>query len=255
MSTTPGATRDRPASRGAAIRVLIVEDDSAMAAGIELMLRSAGFLCTRAALGRDGLEIARLDVQDVIVLDLNLPDIDGYEVLRALRDARIRTPVLMLSGLGHIDNRIKGLGFGADDFMTKPFDRRELVARIQAIVRRERRPGAWTVIGRMSVDFEGRTIAIDGKAVHLTSREFAIVEILAQRKGQVVTKQSLMTHLYAGDNGDEPAMKIIDVFICKLRKKIIEASGGDDYIETVWGIGYALRDPVATVWEVGPVES
>ena len=255
MSTTPGATRDRPASAGAAIRVLIVEDDSAMAAGIELMLRSAGFFCTRAALGKDGLEIARLDAQDVIVLDLNLPDIDGYEVLRSLRDARIRTPVLMLSGLGHIDNRIKGLGFGADDFMSKPFDRRELVARIQAIVRRERRPGAGMVIGRMSVDFEGRTIAIDGKAVHLTSREFAIIEMLAQRRGQVVSKQSLMTHLYAADNGEEPAMKIIDVFICKLRKKLVEATGGADYIETVWGTGYALRDPVAEVWKVGPVES
>jgi two-component system cell cycle response regulator CtrA len=256
MNTPPAAARDRSATAEPATRVLIVEDDSAMAAGIELMLRSAGFVCTRAALGSDGLEIARLDEQDLIILDLGLPDIDGYEVLRRLRDARIRTPVLILSGFGHIDNRIKGLGFGADDFMSKPFDKRELVARIQAIVRRDRGTGgAKIVIGRMVVDIEGKALAINGKTVHLTSREFAIVEILAQRKGQVVSKQSFMTHLYAADNGEEPAMKIIDVFICKLRKKIIQASGGADYIGTIWGTGYILRDPAPASWEISRAES
>ena len=240
------ATRDRSTTVEAGTRVLLVEDDSMMAASIALMLRAAGFVCETAGLGADGLEIARLHEHDVIVLDLNLPDIDGYEVLRRLRDARIRTPVLILSGLSHIDNRIKGLGFGADDFMSKPFDKRELVARIQAIMRRDRgHAGARITIGRLSIDVGDKTLEVDGKTVHLTAREFAIIEIMAQRKGQPVSKQSLMTHLYAADSGEEPAPKIIDVFVCKLRKKIMEASGGADYIGTIWGTGYVLRNPVA----------
>ena len=130
MKAIARTPRDRPATAEPASRVLVVEDDSTMAAGIALMLRSAGFVCATAGLGAEGLEIARLDQHDVIVLDLNLPDIDGYEVLRRLRAARVRTPILILSGLGELDHKIKGLGFGADDFLTKPFDRRELIARI-----------------------------------------------------------------------------------------------------------------------------
>jgi two-component system cell cycle response regulator CtrA len=256
MKATAGTARDRSATVEPATRVLLVEDDSTMAAGIALMLRSAGFACETAALGADGLEIARLHEHDVIILDLNLPDIDGYEVLRRLRDARIRTPVLILSGLANIDNRIKGLGFGADDFMSKPFDKRELIARIHAIVRRDRgHGGARIVVGRLSIDVGDKMLEIDGKAVHLTAREFGIIEIMAQRKGQTVSKQSLMTHLYAADNGEEPAPKIIDVFICKLRKKIMDASGGADYIGTIWGTGYVLRDPAAAKRETSPVES
>jgi two-component system cell cycle response regulator CtrA len=256
MKATPGIQRGRTATIDSAARVLLVEDDSAMAASIALMLRSAGFACETAALGADGLEIARLDEHDLIVLDLNLPDIDGYEVLRRLRDARIRTPVLILSGLAHIDNRIKGLGFGADDFMSKPFDKRELVARIQAIMRRDRGHGGAKInIGRLSIDVGDKTLEIDGKTVHLTAREFGIIEIMAQRKGQPVSKQSLMTHLYAADSGEEPAPKIIDVFICKLRKKIMDASGGADYIGTIWGTGYVLRDPAAAKREASPIES
>jgi two-component system cell cycle response regulator CtrA len=255
MKAMAATARDRSATVEAGTRVLLVEDDSTMAASIALMLRSAGFACETAALGEDGLEIARLHEHDVIVLDLNLPDIDGYEVLRRLRLARIRTPVLILSGLSHIDNRIKGLGFGADDFMSKPFDKRELVARIQAIMRRDRgHASALIAIGRLSIDVVGKTIEVDGKTVHLTAREFAIVEIMAQRKGQPVSKQSLMTHLYAADSGEEPAPKIIDVFVCKLRKKIMEASGGADFIGTVWGTGYVLRDPAAAKRETSPVE-
>src|SRR5205807_1949847 len=122
---TPGTPRGNSATLEVATRVLLVDDDPAIAATVALMLRSAGFVCETVGLGADGLEIARQDEHQLIILDLHLPDMDGYEVLRRLRNARIRTPVLILSGLGHIDNRIKGLGFGADDFMSKPFDKRE----------------------------------------------------------------------------------------------------------------------------------
>jgi two-component system cell cycle response regulator CtrA len=227
-----------------AMRILLVEDDRATAAAIDLILRVEGFVCETADLGEDGLEISKVHEHDLIILDINLPDIDGYEVLRRLRDARNRTPVLILSGLAHIDNRLTGLGYGADDFMTKPFDKRELIARIHAIVRRDRgHADARVTVGRLSINMDSKTLYIGGKNVHLTAKEFGILEILAARKGQPVSKQSFMTHLYSIDAGDEPATKIIDVFVCKLRKKLMDASGGENYIGTVWGSGYVLRDP------------
>jgi two-component system cell cycle response regulator CtrA len=227
-----------------AMRILLVEDDRAAAAAIDLILRAEGFTCEIADLGEHGLEISRLHRHDLIILDLDLPDIDGYEVLRRLRDARNRTPVLILSGLSHLDNRIKGLGYGADDFMSKPFDKRELIARIRAIVRRDRgHPGASVTVGRLSLNLDTKTLEIAGKPIHITAKEFGILEILAARKGQPVSKQSFMTHLYGADTRDEPATKIVDVFVCKLRKKLMDASGGENYIGTVWGSGYVLRDP------------
>ena len=120
------------------MRVLLVEDDSATAASIEMMLRAEGFICDTTDLGEDGLEIGKLYDYDIIILDLMLPDIDGYEVLRRLRAARVRTPILILSGLGELDNKIKGLGFGADDFLTKPFRARALSARLDAVLGRRR---------------------------------------------------------------------------------------------------------------------
>ena len=120
------------------MRVLLVEDDTSVQKSIELMLQSEGYIVDSTDLGEDGLEIGKLYDYDIIVLDLMLPDIDGYEVLRRLRSSRVNTPILILSGLSELDNKIKGLGFGADDYLTKPFDRRELLARIQAIVRRSK---------------------------------------------------------------------------------------------------------------------
>src|SRR5512147_123867 len=120
------------------MRILLVEDDTATAKSIELILKSEGYVCDTTDLGEDGLEIGKLYDYDIIVLDLMLPDIDGYEVLRRLRQARVRTPILILSGLAEPDKKVKGLGFGADDYLTKPFDKAELMARIQAVVRRSK---------------------------------------------------------------------------------------------------------------------
>jgi len=225
------------------MRVLLVEDDSATAQSIEMMLRSESYVCDTTDMGEDGLEIGKLYDYDIIILDLVLPDIDGYEVLRKLRAAQVQTPILILSGLTGLDDKIKGLGVGADDYLTKPFDRRELVARIQAIVRRSK-GHADSIIraGKLKVNLDARSVEVNNQPLHLTGKEYAILELLSLRKGATLTKEMFLNHLYGGM--DEPEVKIIDVFVCKLRKKLSAATGGDNYIDTVWGRGYVLRDPV-----------
>jgi two-component system cell cycle response regulator CtrA len=224
------------------MRVLLVEDDSAMAQSIETMLKSEGYICDTTDMGEDGLEIGKLYDYDIIILDLMLPDIDGYEVLRRMRAAKIDTPILILSGLSGLDDKLKGLGFGADDYLTKPFDKRELVARIQAIVRRSKGHSESIIrTGKIAVNLDARTVEVEGQPLHLTGKEYGILELLSLRKGTTLTKEMFLNHLYGGM--DEPELKIIDVFVCKLRKKLANATGGANYIETVWGRGYMLRDP------------
>jgi two-component system, cell cycle response regulator CtrA len=224
------------------MRVLLVEDDTSTAKSIEMMLKSEGYICDMTDLGEDGLEIGKIYDYDLIILDLMLPDIDGYEVLRRLRAAKVRTPILILSGLTEPDKKVKGLGFGADDYLTKPFDKAELIARIQAIVRRSKGYSESIIrTGQLSVNLDTRTVEVDGQPLHLTGKEYGILELLSLRKGTTLTKEMFLNHLYGGM--DEPELKIIDVFVCKLRKKLSTATGGDNYIETVWGRGYVLRDP------------
>ncbi|TAE33167.1 MAG: DNA-binding response regulator [Alphaproteobacteria bacterium] len=224
------------------MRVLLVEDDASTAKAIELSLASEGIICDTTELGEEGLEIGRIYDYDIIILDLMLPDIDGYEVLRRFRAAKITTPILILSGLSGPDQKIKGLGYGADDYLTKPFNKGELIARIQAIVRRSKGHSESIIrTGKLVVNLDTRSVEVDSKAVHLTSKEYAILELLSLRKGSTLTKEMFLNHLYGGI--DEPELKIIDVFVCKLRKKLSDASGGDNYIETVWGRGYVLKEP------------
>ena len=224
------------------MRVLLVEDDTSTAKSIELMLKSEGYIIDTTDLGEDGLEIGKIYDYDIIILDLMLPDMDGYDVLKALRDSKVETPILILSGLTELDNKIKGLGYGADDYLTKPFDKRELIARIQAIVRRSQGHSQSIIeTGKVKVNLDSRTVEVDGAPLHLTGKEYGIIELLSLRKGTTLTKEMFLNHLYGGM--DEPEVKIIDVFICKLRKKLEDASGGLNYIETVWGRGYVLRDP------------
>ena len=224
------------------MRVLVIEDDQSAALATERMLKTNGMVVDRTDLGEDGLEIAKIYDYDIILLDLGLPDMDGIEVLRRLRQARIETPVLILSGVSQADSKVRSFGSGADDYLTKPYDRNELVARIHAIVRRSK-GHAESVIrtGRLAVDLAARMVSVDDKPVHLTTKEYGILELLSLRKGTTLTKEMFLNHLYGGL--DEPELKIIDVFICKLRKKLAGATCGDHYIETVWGRGYMLRDP------------
>src|SRR3982751_5947994 len=146
------------------MRVLVVEDDAGTARSLELMLKAEGFVIDLSEVGEDALEIGKLYDHDLILLDLMLPDIGGHEVLRRLRLAKVHTPVLILSGLGGVDDRIKALGYGADDFLTKPFDKRELIARIRAIVRRSKGHDRSAIdIGGLTVDLEQKTLAADGQ--------------------------------------------------------------------------------------------
>ncbi len=224
------------------MRVLLIEDDAAVARSIELMLKAAGFNIYITDLGEEGVDLGKVYEYDLIVLDLDLPDISGYDVLKQLRMARVNTPVLILSGEVDIEAKVKTLGYGADDYLTKPFNKDELVARITAIVRRSK-GHAESVIrtGDILVNLDAKTVEVDGERVHLTGKEYQMFELLSLRKGTTLTKEMFLNHLYGGM--DEPEVKIIDVFICKLRKKLKEATGKECPIETVWGRGYVLRDP------------
>ncbi len=224
------------------MRILVIEDDEATANSIELMLKSDGFNVYCTSYGEEGIDLGRLYDYDVILLDLTLPDMSGYEVLKTLRKSKISTPIVILSGHGELDEKVKGLEDGADDYVTKPFHREELVARIHAVVRRSK-GHAQSVIttGKLAINLDAKTVEAEGKRVHLTGKEYQMLELLSLRKGSTLTKEMFLNHLYGGI--DEPELKIIDVFICKLRKKLAEATSGDRYIETVWGRGYVLRDP------------
>jgi two-component system cell cycle response regulator CtrA len=224
------------------MRVLLIEDDSATAQSIELMLKSEGFNVYTTDLGEEGVDLGKIYDYDLILLDLNLPDMSGLDVLHRLRVAKINTPIMILSGTAEIDTKVKSFGGGADDYMTKPFHKDELVARIHAVVRRSK-GHAQSVIktGDILVNLDAKTVEVNGSRVHLTGKEYQMLELLSLRKGTTLTKEMFLNHLYGGM--DEPELKIIDVFICKLRKKLAAATVGAHYIETVWGRGYVLRDP------------
>jgi two-component system, cell cycle response regulator CtrA len=228
------------------MRALVVEDDPVSAKLIESALRSENIVFELTDQGEEAIELAKLYDFDIVVLDLRLPDIDGYDVVRRLRAAKVRTPVLILSGKSASDDKVKGLTTGADDYLTKPFHRGELVARIHAIVRRSKgHPASVITTGKLTVNLDTRSVEVEGRRLHVTGKEYAILELLSLRKGTTLTKEMFLDHLYGGI--DEPELKIIDVFICKLRKKITIATGGPHYIETVWGRGYVLKNPEAAV--------
>jgi two-component system cell cycle response regulator CtrA len=224
------------------MRVLLIEDDSSIAQSIELMLKSESFNVYTTDLGEEGVDLGRLYDCDIILLDLNLPDISGLEVLRSLRVSKVKTPILILSGIASIEHKVKGLGYGADDYMTKPFHKTELIARVHAIVRRSQGHAQSVVqIGDLTVNVDAKTVHIKQIRVNLTSKEYQMLELLSLRRGTTITKEMFLSQLYGGM--DEPEIKIIDVFMCKIRRKLATASNGKDYIETVWGRGYLLREP------------
>jgi two-component system, cell cycle response regulator CtrA len=224
------------------MRILLIEDDSATAQSVMLMLKAAGLDVDAASFGQQGIERGRSDDYDLILLDLMLPDMSGFQVLRALRGDHIRTPVLVLSSLDGVRDKAQALGFGADDYLTKPFHKDELIARIHAVARRCKKQAPATIkVGDLMVNIDHRTVELAGVPLHLTLKEYEILALLAARQGTILTKEMLLTHLYGGI--DEPCLKIVDVFLCKLRKKIAAVSPGQNYIETIWGRGYVLQDP------------
>jgi len=216
------------------------------------MLTHANLNVYTTDMGEEGIDLAKLYDYDLILLDLGLPDMNGHEVLRQLRLAKVETPTLILSGSDDTENKIKGFGFGADDYLTKPFHREELVARIHAIIRRSKGHSQSVIkTGRITVNLDAKTVDVANKPVHLTGKEYQMLELLSLRKGTTLTKEMFLNHLYGGM--DEPELKIIDVFICKLRKKLANATDGANYIETVWGRGYVLRDPQPETMDETPM--
>jgi two-component system cell cycle response regulator CtrA len=224
------------------MRALLIEDDSDTAQSLELILKVESFDVDTANSGKEGVHLAKLYNYDIVLLDLTPPNVPGFKVLRTLRASKVKTPVLILSGLAGIEDKCKGLGLGADDYMTKPFQKDELVARIHAIVRRSKGNPQFVIrTGDLIINLDTKTIEVTGARVQLTGKEYQMLELLSLRKGTFLTRKVLLNHLYGGR--DEPGPKIIDVFICKLRKKLANASSGKNYIETAWGGGYALREP------------
>ena len=222
------------------MRVLLIEDDSGTAQSIELMLKTERIKVYTTDLGEEGIDLGKVYDYDIILLDLNLPDMSGFEVLRTLRSAKIGTPILILSGLASIEDKIRGLGLGADDYLSKPFHKDELVARIQAIVRRSQgHAQSLIATGALVVNLDSKIVTVHDIRINLTTKEYQILELLSLRKGSTLTKEVFLNNLYGGM--DEPDAKIIDVFIYKLRKKLATASQGDNFIET--GRGYTLREP------------
>lgn len=222
-------------------RILIVEDEEKIARFVTLELEHEGYQVEHAADGRTAVDLALECDYDLILLDVLLPQLNGMEVLRRVRKHK-DVPVIMVTARDAVMDKVAGLDAGADDYLTKPFDRAELLARIQAVVRRSK-GHANSVIrtGDVEVNLDTQTVSVNGETLHLTGKEYGIMELLSLRKGSTLNKDQFLNHLYGGI--DEPELKIIDVFICKLRKKLEKASGGKNYIETVWGRGYVLRDP------------
>jgi two-component system cell cycle response regulator CtrA len=223
------------------VRVLLIEDDTPTARGIEAIMKKEGVTVDSTSFGQYGIEVGKIYDYDGIILDLMLPDIDGVEVIRKLRSASVKTPVIVVSGLSESKDKVTCLDIGADDYITKPFDGKELVSRVQAVVRRSKGHADSIIrIGRMVVNLQNRRVEVDGKALRLTGKEYSILELLCLRRGATLTKDMFLNHLYGGM--DEPELKIIDVFVCKLRKKLMDALGGECYIETIWGRGYTIKD-------------
>ena len=219
---------------------MLVEDDAQTAECVELMLKAEAMSCYSTDLGEEAVELAKLYDYDIILLDLNLPDISGYEVLRRLRSVKIKTPVMVVSGMAGVEDKVKAFNLGADDYLTKPFHKGEMVARIQAIVRRSKGHAQSVIeIDGLAIDLDRKVVSLKGVEIHLSGKEYELMELLALRRGAVLTKEMIMNHLYGGM--DEPELKIIDVFVHKLRKKLGDA-GELNRIKTVWGQGYVLND-------------
>jgi two-component system cell cycle response regulator CtrA len=227
------------------MHILLVEDNPVAAKSIELKLVAEGHNVFTTDLGEDAVELTSVYDYDLVLLDLDLSDMDGLDVLRAVRMKKIRTPVIILTATGDVETKVRALGAGADDFITKPFHKAELAARINAVVRRSRGHSESIIrTGNIALNIDTRTAEVCGQPVHLTPSEYKVLELLSLRKNSVLTKEMCLNHLYNGLK--EPEVKIIDVFICKLRKKLAAAAQGDNQIETVWGGGYMLRDTPAT---------
>lgn len=226
------------------MRILIAESDVTIANSLSTLLRNASYTIDHTESGEEALEMLKHYDYDLFISELTLSDGEGYEVIRRLRRAQVSLPVMILSGVMRSQAKVRAFSIGADDFVVKPYDKDELLARIQALIRRARGFAEPRLrVGPLELNLESRMVNISGHSLHLTGKEYAILELLVIRKGAVLTKDTFLNHLYGGI--DEPEMKIIDVFICKLRRKL-QQYGAENLISTVWGRGYIMRDDEET---------
>jgi two-component system cell cycle response regulator CtrA len=221
------------------MRVLLIEDDIAVRQSLALLLRADAMCVDAADCGEEGIEIARHHGYDVIVLDLSLPDMSGFEVVRTLRQANIPTPVVVLSGSAVVEDKIRALKAGAD-YMTKPFDGEELAARLRTLVRRSKGYcDARICLGPMTLDIAAKTLETGGRRIDLSAKEYQILELLSLRRGQPISKETLISHIY-GD-GEGPDSRTMEVFVHRLRRKLAATCEGGRLIETVRDQGYLMR--------------
>ena len=222
------------------MRILVVEDDKKIASFIVKGLEEAGFAVDRADNGENALQLARSASYDAVVMDVMLPRLDGLGVIERMRQAKIHTPVLILSAKRSVDDRIRGLQMGGDDYLTKPFSFAELLARVQALIRRATHEIEPTrlVAGDVTLDLLTREVTRAGTKVELQPREFALLEYLMRHRGRVVSKTMIIEHVWG--YGFDPMTNIVDVLVSRLRNKV-DRDFHEKLIHTSRGIGYALK--------------
>jgi two-component system OmpR family response regulator len=221
-------------NNGVEMRVLVVEDEPDLLEGLTTALREAGYAVDGAADGEDGLFKAKTWNYDAVVLDVMLPGLDGWQVLERLRETK-KVPVLMLTARDRVADRVRGLDIGADDYLVKPFDLPELLARLRALIRRTNNSTRSRIeIDNIMIDTAARTVSRDGKALSLTAREYSLIQYLALHRGEVVTRTELYEHLF--DENDSSLSNLLDVHVSNIRKKL-----GHDFIVTRRGHGYCIE--------------
>jgi two-component system copper resistance phosphate regulon response regulator CusR len=228
------------------MRLLLVEDEIKTGDYLQQGLTETGFLVTLVRNGLDGHHLAMTETFDLLVLDVMLPDVDGWRIVQSLREAGRQTPVLFLTARDSVDDRVKGLELGADDYMTKPFSVRELVARIRAVLRRSRARSDATILEEtftylgLEIDSPSCTVKVDNNRVSLSSREFKLLQFLTRRPGRVYSREQLLDHVWGDETFVEP--RTVDVHISRLRAAIEKDKEHPKYILTVRGLGYKFND-------------
>ena len=226
---------------GVNMRILVVEDDKKIASFISKGLKEAGFAVDVANDGVDGLHLGLTEPYDAAVVDIMLPGLDGISLIERLRTKKITTPVIILSAKRSVDDRVKGLQSGGDDYMTKPFSFSELLARIHALIRRSTRESEPSTLnaGNLTIDLLARAVKRGEEDISLPSREFALLEYLIRNKGRIISKTSILEHVY--DYSFDPQTNVVDVLVCRLRNKV-DKDFDRKMIHTVRGMGYVLKD-------------
>lgn len=222
------------------MRVLVVEDDPVIGSEIRAALEREGYTVEQAFDGVEALELQIMTEPQLIVLDIMLPKMDGWAVCERLRQKRVRTPILMLTARDSVDDRVRGLEGGADDYLSKPFDVRELLARLKALARRDKIHRTGKIqIADLEVDSQSRTVKRAGRDIHLTPREYSLLEALARNEGRTLTREIILEQVW---NNEERLENTVNFHVTSLRKKV-DAEFEPKLIRTVHGFGYMLKSP------------